>query len=221
MPPADAWLGSGDEILIAQNRVERDRATRRSHVGNATVNAAGDVREQLIHAKADQLPYRAHRVDEVLELLVKPFPLAIAVRLERAGNEDVAEARLGLGGLFARDGKDRPALVMKAFLSIVDRAFVPDHGAHRIGELALGIFRAGMSDEIDLVCEALIEPDERPVRQIAMCVELLCTSRVQIRAQALESGQTCTVFHDDGLVIFGKGVIEQIRESLLGFTLAT
>jgi hypothetical protein len=103
----------------------------------------------------------------------------------------------------------------------MDRTLVADHGAHGIGELTLGIFRAGMTDEIDLVCEVLIEPDERPVRQIAMCVELLDASRVQIRAQALESGQTCTVFHDDGLIIFGKSVIEEIRESLLGFTLAT
>jgi hypothetical protein len=92
VPSADAWFRSGDEVLIAQNRIERHRAARRSHVGNAAVDAGGDVREQLIHAKTGQLPYRAHRVDKVLELLVKPFPLAIAVRLERAGNEDVAEA---------------------------------------------------------------------------------------------------------------------------------
>ena len=30
-----------------------------------------------------------------------------------------------LGGLVARDGEDRPALVMTAFLSVVDRALVP------------------------------------------------------------------------------------------------
>ena len=109
---------------------------------------------------------------------------------------------------------------MTTFLSVVDRALVSDHRADRIGELPLGIFRAGITDEVDLVGEALIEPDERPVREVAMCVEFLGAGRIQIRAQALESGQARTVFHDDGLVIFGESVIEEIRQSLPGFRLA-
>jgi hypothetical protein len=68
-----------------------------------------------------------------------------------------------------------------------------------------------MTDKIDLVCKTLVEPDERPVREVAMGVEFFGTCRVKIRPQALKGSQTRTVFHDDGLVIFGESVIEEIR----------
>src|SRR5712692_11396879 len=136
--PADARLGAGNELLVAEHRIEWDRTARRLDLADASVDAAGDVREQRRHVERHELPHRAHRVREFLELLFEPLPLAIAPAPAGARDEYAAQLRLRLRNLSARDAEHGPALVVAPFLSIVERAFVADHRAHRIGESAFG-----------------------------------------------------------------------------------
>src|SRR5216684_584838 len=107
----------------------------------------------------------------------------------------------------------RPGFVMTALLCVVKRAFMIDHGAHRIGEHTLRSLTARITNEIDLVSETVVETNERAVRECAMRVQLLRTGRIEIRCEALERYQPRLVFHDDGVVVLGKAEVEQIGQA--------
>ncbi len=87
-----------------------------------------------------------------------------------------------------------------------------DHRAHRIGERAFGIVRARIADEVGLIGEALIQPDERAIGECPVGVELLDAGRVEVGTQALERRKARPVLHHDGVVVFGESVVEQIGQ---------
>ena len=95
----------------------------------------------------------------------------------------------------------------------MQRRLVTDHRAHRIGERPFGMLGARIAHQIDLVGEAVIEPREGAVGERAVGVQLGGAGRVEVGAVTLERDQPRPVFGHDGVVVFGKAVVEQIGQA--------
>ena len=138
--------------------------------------------KQRGHFERNQLPYRADRVDELLELLLEPFALAFAIGAARhAGNECATEPGLDQPR-FCRQAMVNHAsgFVVIAFLRVVQRRFVTHHRAYRVGKRPFGIFAAGIAHQIDLVGEPVIESHEGAVSERAVGVQFGWTGRIEI-----------------------------------------
>jgi hypothetical protein len=103
--------------------------------------------------------------------------------------------------------------MMAPLLRVVQRAFVVDHRARRIGEGPLRARGARITDVIELVGETLIQANQRAIAKSAVGIQFFGARRIQIGRVALESHQPRPVLHDDGVIVFGKRIIEQIGQA--------
>src|SRR6516164_10373786 len=94
MSPANPRTESGNEILIAQDEVQRNAAPRRYHVAGAPVDKAGDVGEYSLEvARRHGRPDRRHRAPQIRQPLAEVFPLAFPFgQRRRSADEGLTEA---------------------------------------------------------------------------------------------------------------------------------
>ena len=101
---------------------------------------------------------------------------------------------------------------MITLLRKVHGRFVPEHPAHRIGKDPLRIIATRIAQQVDLPREAVVEPREGAVGQIAMRVQLGRTRRIEVGAETLEGDQPGAVLGHDRVVVLDERVVEQIGQ---------
>ena len=90
---------------------------------------------------------------------------------------------------------------------------MPEHRADPIGEHPPRMLGARIAQQIDLPGEAVIEPREGAVGEIAMRVKLGRARRVEVGAVTLEGDQPGAILGHDGVVVLGERVVQQIRQA--------
>ena len=181
MASAYARFKTRNEILIAQHRVKRHRMTRRLYLAYPPVDAAGDVRQVRGHFEWSELPYRRHRSDKLLDLLLEPFALAFAIGTPRhAGNERAPDPGLDHRRSPAGDAQYTPGLEVIPFARVMQRRFVTQHRTYRVGKHPFGIFATGIAHQVDLIGEPVIESREGAVSERPVGVQFGWTSRVEV-----------------------------------------
>src|SRR5216684_2010917 len=214
VPPADARLESGDEVLVAKHRIEKGGWTRRPDVADASVDAGRKVRQQRGHLQRRQLPHRTYRILEFPESLLEPVELASPSYLVwGARQKHPGDSGLHVGGRAKRDRKHAVGLVVPPLGRILNLAFAIERGAHRVWERPVLIIDTRMTDEIDVVHEAVVQPKQRAVGLRAMRVQFFTAGGVEIKPQARVRRQERAVLHRDRFVVDRNRVIELVRQS--------
>ena len=141
---------------------------------DATVDATRQMRKQSLHIERGQLPDRADRVFEFAEFLFEPVELSPPVgTLGRAREEDAGDARLCVGRRTICDRQNASRLEVLAFRGVLNLALPVERGADGIGKRSAWIIDARITDQIDVVHEAVIQTRECAIGLRAMRVEFL------------------------------------------------